>query len=67
MASRPIKVYVGGRVKTSIRSGRLVSEFGKSDTSTFVLVNRAGSKVVKGTYALRAGDTLVVTQRGVGG
>lgn len=61
-----IKVYVDGKARINIRVGRKAGEFGK-ENATFVLMRRSGSKVVKASYALQAGDTLVVTQRGVGG
>lgn len=61
-----IKVYVNGRAKANIRAGRLASEFG-GDDSQYVVASRAGTKVVTRTYALKTGDTLIVSKRGVGG
>lgn len=67
MATAATKVYVNGRARTGVRVGRVASEFGK-DNSQFVVVGRGNrSRVVTGTYVLKAGDTLIVTNRGVGG
>lgn len=62
-----IKVYVNGRSRSNVTTGRKASEFGKED-SQYVVVGRGNrSRVVTKTYALKQGDTLIVTNRGVGG
>lgn len=61
-----IKVYVNGRARTNVRAGRKAEEFGK-ENSQYVVAARSGSRVVPKNYALKNGDTLIVTNRGVGG
>ena len=60
------KVYVNGRVRPNVRAGRKAGEFGK-ENSQYVVSNRSGTKTVSASYALKTGDTLIVTNRGVGG
>jgi hypothetical protein len=62
-----VKVYVNGRARSNVRTGRTASEFGKEGESQYVVVSRRGSRVVTPGYTLKDGDTLVVTNRGVGG
>ena len=61
-----VKVYVNGALKPDIRAGRTAGEFGKAG-SHYVLMSKTGSRVVNGDYVLKGGETLVVSQRGVGG
>lgn len=62
-----IKVYVNGRSRTNIRVGRKASEFGKDESQFVVTAARRGTRVVSANYKLKDGDTLIVTNRGVGG
>lgn len=60
------KVLVNGRLQSSTATGQAASEFGRGSCQ-YVVVNGGRSDAVEPSYALREGDTLVVTQKGVGG
>lgn len=61
-----IKVYVNGRSRAIRGTSHTAGEFGK-ENSQYVVASRSGTRVVSATYALKTGDTLIVTNRGVGG